>query len=387
MAPPWSKEELEAERIKATELFRNHRLEEPLEEYLDAFDQHQGIFEELLETTVDLKDKTRLVEAATDPKFIEAFRYLAGPPISEDDLKVLADTTTLAPTRLRKDREIARRVAHIVMTGLDRRRFPWVTVADTSGSNRADRADVRLEILRAGAALENIATKLKNRPLFLQPETEKVLKAIEGTTKVVAQVLIELDRNSEAEEPDQADLPDKAESPESERPDEAERTAAVVASAAMLAMRRLEAKRRNEGGQRQEEAVKKALRDAGLAEMKTRRIPTAAQAPQPGQFCGESYLGDRKADIVVGLWDNRILAIECKVSNSATNSVKRLNDTTVSKTDYWFQAFGKNQVVPTAVLSGVYKLHNLTAAQNRGLNLFWAHDLLKLTEWIQGTKS
>ena len=44
------------------------------------------------------------------------------------------------------------------------------------------------------------------------------------------------------------------------------------------------------------------------------------------------------------------------------------------------------QVVPTAVLSGVYKLHNLEEAQTRGLTLFWAHALTEMLEWIDRTR-
>jgi hypothetical protein len=47
---------------------------------------------------------------------------------------------------------------------------------------------------------------------------------------------------------------------------------------------------------------------------------------------------------------------------------------------------GLRQVVPTAVLSGVYNLHNLVEAQDRGLTLFWADDLQRLTDWILSTK-
>ena len=35
------------------------------------------------------------------------------------------------------------------------------------------------------------------------------------------------------------------------------------------------------------------------------------------------------------------------------------------------------------VLSGVYKLRNLSDAQERGLTIFWAHDLKSLTDWIE----
>ena len=42
MPPPWTDEELEAERTKAIEIFRKRRMEEPLEEYLDAFEPKPG---------------------------------------------------------------------------------------------------------------------------------------------------------------------------------------------------------------------------------------------------------------------------------------------------------------------------------------------------------
>ena len=300
MPPPWSDDELEVDRTKAIEVFRKRRMEEPLEEYLEAFDQYQGIVEDLLETTVDLSRDEGLVEVVTAPELLRAFRYLSGPPISEDDLKVLAEAA-LTPSRLKEDIDMARRVAYVVINGLDRRRFPWV-------------ADNR-------------------------------------------------------------------------EPDESERNAAVLASAALLATRHLETARRNDEKQRQESEVIKALRDAGLQGVPTREINVLTQAPVAGEFCGESLLGNRKADIVVGLWDQRTLSIECKVSNSATNSIKRLNNDAVAKAEYWRTEFGVAQVVPAAVLSGVYNLHNLTAAQHRGLTLFWAHNLPDLIDWIQTTKA
>ncbi len=80
------------------------------------------------------------------------------------------------------------------------------------------------------------------------------------------------------------------------------------------------------------------------------------------------------------------MPIECKVSNSSTNSVKRLNNDAAVKAETWRNDFGQNQVVPTAVLGGVYKLHNLLDAQRRGLALYWEHDLAALTSWINGTR-
>ena len=92
--------------------------------------------------------------------------------------------------------------------------------------------------------------------------------------------------------------------------------------------------------------------------------------------------GDRKADLVVRLYDGRLMPIECKVSNSATNSVKRLNNDAAVKAEAWLKQFGTLQTVPTAVLSGVFKRHNLVQAQEAGLTIYWAHDLQPLGDFI-----
>lgn len=141
--------------------------------------------------------------------------------------------------------------------------------------------------------------------------------------------------------------------------------------------------------------MENSLLKAGLKKIPARSIPTLNQAPAPGEFCRESILGPhkkserlkgRKADILIGFWDNRIMPIECKVSNSAVNSVKRLNNDAAVKAETWVRDFGQIQVVPTAVLSGVYKLHNLVNAQQRGLTLFWVHNLRALVNWIEATR-
>ncbi|HIE4033549.1 TPA: XamI family restriction endonuclease [Pseudomonas aeruginosa] len=140
------------------------------------------------------------------------------------------------------------------------------------------------------------------------------------------------------------------------------------------------------GKEQQEAMVKEALKGLGFTEVPSRKIPNISHAPNAGEFCGESVLGNRKGDIIVRLWDQRLMPIECKVSNSSTNSVKRLNNDAAVKASSWKVDFGLRQVVPSAVLGGVYKLHNLLDAQSRGLTIFWAHDLTPLTDWITNTK-
>lgn len=300
MPPRWTAEELEEQRLIAIARFREERMQEPLEAYLEAFEAYRSAVEELLETTVDLSQLTdQAVEVLTDPELLTAVRYLAAPPISEDDLKVLADAS-LAPSKLKNDAEMARRVIDTVLLGLDRNRFPWVA--------------------------------------------------------------------------------------EDREPTETEREAAAMASAALLASSRVMTNRRMEQKEAQEQAVADRLKTAGFKQAPPRTINTLDDAPGKGEFCGESLFGSRKADLVVRLWDGRATPTECKVSNSYLNSVKRLNNDAAVKAGIWLDEFGTQQTVPAAVLSGVYKRHNLEQAQERGLTLWWAHDLDTMVEFIESTR-
>ena len=66
--------------------------------------------------------------------------------------------------------------------------------------------------------------------------------------------------------------------------------------------------------------------------------------------------------------------------------MKRLNNDAAVKAETWRKDFGMSQVVPAAVLTGVFAILNLEDAQNRGLALFWAHNLKAMTAWIGSTK-
>ena len=271
---------------------------EPLEDYLDHFQEARSAMEDLLELTVDLSRITaEAVRSLVD--YPESVRYLAGPPISQDDLKTVAEAV-LSPTRLTADPQMAVRIIETVLLGLDRERFPWV------GENRD--------------------------------------------------------------------------------PTEAERSTAVVSTAGLVAARKVMTARANDAKDKQERKVKDALLAAGFQEKPARDIATLHSAPAAGEFCGESLFGSRKADVVVRLWDHRVLALECKVSNSSTNSVKRLNNDAAVKARTWLTEFGTAQTVPAAMLAGVYKLHNLESAQNDGLTIWWSHDLDRLVEWVEKTR-
>jgi XamI restriction endonuclease len=297
--PRWTSEELEVSRLASITKFREERMGEDVEQYLEAFDDYRGAVEDLLETTVDLTAlESTAFDVLTDPNLLLALRYVAGPPVSEDDLKTLAEAS-LTPARLRSDPAMVQRVIETVLIGLDRRRFPWVV--------------------------------------------------------------------------------------EEREPDTREREAAALASAALMATQRLSTMRRSESKTKQEDAVRDALL-ADFKQVPTRTIVTLADAPAPGEFCRECMFGSRKADFAIGLWDGRKMPLECKVSNSSTNSVKRLNNDAVVKARAWIEEFGTAQTVPAAMLSGVFKRHNLEQAQTAGLTLFWAYALEEFVEWLNSTQ-
>lgn len=299
--PYWSDAQLTADAEESQARFREKRMQEPLEQYLELFEQYRQVVEELIEWTVDL---TQLRMYAPDilviPDQLTAVRFLASPFISEDDLKILAETT-LSRQGLTKDSSAgAGRVVDVVMLGLDRNRFPWVG--------------------------------------------------------------------------------------ESRMPTDFERLTAVVSTAALIATQRLQTMRRNTSKNDQEAMVASYLIEQGFTEVPTRTINSLADLPAPGEFCGEALFGTRKADLVVRAWDGRAMPIECKVSNSSTNSVKRLNNDAAVKAGVWLQEFGQLTAMPAALLAGVFKVGNLKSAQNQGLTIFWEHGLGALGSFLDATR-
>ena len=110
--PFWEDEQLDADRSRVIAAFSKERLEEPLEDYLEpledyleAFDEYQEHIEKFLAITsnfLEIDEETAL-DVLSDPRLLDVFRYLAGPPISVNDLKVLADAPSLARSNLQEN--------------------------------------------------------------------------------------------------------------------------------------------------------------------------------------------------------------------------------------------------------------------------------------------
>ncbi|HXQ40084.1 MAG TPA: XamI family restriction endonuclease [Candidatus Udaeobacter sp.] len=304
LPPIWTEKQLDAEAQLARSRFRAERLGEPLENWKQVFDRHKSQFERLFEEYgIAWLDslKAEQIAAIFREHLGDALRYLAGPPISDDDLGVLAEVEPLTAARLENDSAAGRRVLATIVQALDTKRFPWVL--------------------------------------------------------------------------------------EKRDPTDAEKSASILASAALITAQRLSTARRNESKKMQEQGVKDFLaKELAFKQVATRRIRILEDAPRRGEFCGESMVGTRKADILVRLFDGRLMPIECKVSNSSLNSVKRINNDAAVKARVWKDEFGRTQVVPVAMLTGVYKVTNLVQAQSEGLSLFWAHKLKALKSFIESTR-
>lgn len=303
MPVPWNREQLIVDAEISTEIFRRERMKVSdawKKHYFKSLEKFERLFQKLDDLKREDLDDETLVDVFHDD-LRDALRYLAGPPISDDDLKVIADVKSLAQTVLRNDPAIARDAFDLIWSSIDTYRFPWI---ETKGS-----------------------------------------------------------------------------------PDQHQKNTALTASAVLLAAQRVATERRVHGGNNQERNLKKYLKRIGFEEIPAVDFSTIMAGPQHMQFCGECKLGDRKADVFVRLHDTRLMPIECKVSNSTLNSLKRLNNDAAAKAEFWIRAFGDRQVVPAALLAGVFAIKNLENAQKSQLALFWSHDLDKLGDFIKSTKS
>ncbi|WP_191089836.1 XamI family restriction endonuclease [Nesterenkonia ebinurensis] len=234
-------------------------------------------------------------ETLRDRGLLTALRYLTAPPISQDDLELLAKLKLTAQW-FTTDTRAVDRALRVIRLGIDPYRFPWLR-----------RGDV---------------------------------------------------------------------------PTEEERESAVLSTAALMASQRIQTDRRNYAKDEQEEAVAAMLRSLGYTEIPRRPMTNTLHFPGPGEFCSETDFGGGRADLVIRLRDGSIMPVECKVSNSYTNSVKRLNREAAAKAEAWIRRFGTS-TIPSAVLSGAFKVDNLLAAQEQGLTLFWAHNLHALATFIE----
>lgn len=152
----------------------------------------------------------------------------------------------------------------------------------------------------------------------------------------------------------------------------------------LIAFQRTSTQSRGESAGAQESSVIQLLQAQGWTKLKTVPIHEPATIP-PKSFMHKTRFAVengsfQKVDIACGLSRTSVLAMECKVTNDATNSVKRINDI-IKKADAWQRHWG-NFVVTAALLQGVIKDSDVQRLADRGVEVFWSHNLPAFNAWL-----
>lgn len=251
----------------------------------------------------------------------EALRYLAYPPISEDDLEATAEIVSFTKKTIdakddpknpgeKPDIESAKRVMEIIGESLDEFRFPWLVDSDGYKANNKDAALV------------------------------------------------------------------------------ADRRFAVSSTALMLSSQQTQTSRRSNEKAELESQVHNILLNLGFEKIPKQKLSNVGElhsALRNGQFMKECTVATENADYVVRIKDGRFLFIECKASNSAINSRKRLNKESVKNIQVWKRQMG-DSIVGSCSIRGIFKPDYVIEAQEQGVYIFWAHNLMALEDFLKAAK-
>ncbi len=164
--------------------------------------------------------------------------------------------------------------------------------------------------------------------------------------------------------------------------------AAILASTVVASAQRVQTERRCE-----ERNVLQGRVVSILERMRFRRAEKPRKgiqslrrdAPKPNEYMNEVLVGEHNADVAIGLKDFRILAIECKGSNSEINSRKRINKEVARDASSWIERFG-NEIIPAAVIQGVFNATYIEQAQQTPVVFFWAHRLEDLKCFLRTSR-
>jgi len=133
----------------------------------------------------------------------------------------------------------------------------------------------------------------------------------------------------------------------------------------------------------QEKSVTDLLRSKGWTQQ---RVPFIGQSSQLAarEFMHKirfaTQTSPQEVDIACGLGRSVILAMECKVTNDATNSVKRVNDV-LKKARAWQVHWG-NFVKTAALLEGVIAFKDVQRLLDEDVQVFWSHRISDFADWL-----
>jgi hypothetical protein len=142
--------------------------------------------------------------------------------------------------------------------------------------------------------------------------------------------------------------------------------------------------RRNRLSEEQEHAVEVVLTSKGWIKSPSANVNNTSDLA-PRHFMRKTRCKTRTAtkevDIACGVNPSLIMAMECKVSNDATNSVKRISDV-MDKTKAWNDQWG-GFIQTASLLQGVIAYKDVARLLDSKVLVFWSHDLQPLADWLE----
>lgn len=154
--------------------------------------------------------------------------------------------------------------------------------------------------------------------------------------------------------------------------------------APLIASQQAQTLQRNRAAALQEASVTTLLQSCGWIQQPSSLLDTRAALPQR-HFMHKTRFATatttpQEVDIAMGLGGTIVLAMECKVSNDATNSVKRINDV-LKKSAAWKKHWG-SFVKTAALLQGVIAAKDVHRLLDEGVEVFWSHNVQELMDWL-----
>lgn len=151
----------------------------------------------------------------------------------------------------------------------------------------------------------------------------------------------------------------------------------------MLSQQIVATLRRNRMSAQQEGAVVTLLQSKGWTRKTSGLVNTLSDVPAK-HFLHKTKFATKtlpqEVDIACGLGKDVVLAMECKVTNDPTNSVKRINDV-LKKAKAWQDHWG-SFVRTAALLQGVIGYKDVHRLLEANVEVFWSHNLDDFSQWI-----
>lgn len=164
----------------------------------------------------------------------------------------------------------------------------------------------------------------------------------------------------------------------------AELLAMMGAISPLIANQRMGTARRNRMAMRQEQDAISVLEQRNWQRQQSKLITTGGALNRREFMHKARFKSGKKEnqeiDIACGLGNTYILAIECKVTNDETNSIKRMNDI-LKKATAWRAHWGA-YVLPGAILEGNIKFADVERLLEAQIEVFWSHRLDILADWL-----